>query len=319
LDFSINSQQRVYLITGASGFVGANLCRRLVDLGEEVHIFVRPTSSRWRLNGFESKINIHTTDLRDSEQVRQLVATIRPTIIYHLATYGGYHYQTDIEEILQVNIFGLWNLLNSCNQIEYELFVNTGSSSEYGRKQFAMRETDMLSPNSYYAVTKVAQSLFCQHFAKENDRPIVTLRLFSVFGPFEEPNRLIPKLVMATLLDKAIDMVSADTARDFIYIDDVVDAYLKIDTLHALRGEILNIGTGIQSTLAYVVKVLEEISGKKIQARWNTMPHRPWDTDIWVADRSKMQRHLGSNPKTSLREGLTQCVRWFSENQQLYK
>lgn len=319
MDFCANSQQRVFLITGATGFVGANLCRRLVVLGEQVHILVRPTSSLWRLEGIKSKVNIHTADLCDAEQVRRLVDTIRPTIVYHLAAYGAYHYQSEVERILHVNILGLWNLLNACNQIEYQLFVNTGSSSEYGRKQFAMRETDMLSPNSYYAVAKVAQSLFCQHFAKENDRPIVTLRLFSVFGPFEEPSRLMPRLVMAALHDKPIDMVSTDTARDFIYIDDVVETYLKIDALHALRGEILNVGTGIQSTLAYVVKVLEEVSGKRIQARWNTMPHRPWDTDVWVADGSKMQRLLGSSPKTSLREGLSQCMRWFSLHQHLYK
>ena len=102
-----------------------------------------------------------------------------------------------------------------------------------------MRETDLLEPNSYYAVAKGAQTLLCQHVAKAEQRPITTFRLFSVYGPFEEPSRLIPTLVRLCLEGRNLTLVDPETARDFVYIDDVVDAYLRIDKLAGLCGEVM--------------------------------------------------------------------------------
>lgn len=308
----------MFLITGAAGFVGANLCRRLAQAGEEVHALVKPTTSLWRLEAIRDRLHIHTADVCDGEQINRLVEIIQPTIVYHLATHGAYHYQTAIQKILLVNVLGLWNLLNACNRVGYELFVNTGSSSEYGRKPIAMRETDLLSPNSFYAVAKSAQSLLCQYSAQASDHAIVTLRLFSVYGPYEESTRLIPQLMMAALNHACLDMVAPETARDFVYVDDVVDVYLGIEKLRPLRGEILNVGTGVQTSLAQVVSALEESSGIKLDVRWNSMPPRLWDTDVWVADVSKLRRLTGYCPQTSLREGLTRCLLWFRQHQPLY-
>jgi nucleoside-diphosphate-sugar epimerase len=154
------------------------------------------------------------------------------------------------QRILDVNVLGLWNLLDACNEVGYELFVNTGSSSEYGKKQYAMRETDQLAPDSFYAVAKAAQSLLCQHCSNSSDRPIVTFRLFSVYGPYEEPGRLFPNIMRAVIEGHSLNMVTPDTARDFIYVEDVVRAYLMIDKLKQLRGEVLNVGTGVQTSLS---------------------------------------------------------------------
>ena len=191
--------RRAYLVTGGAGFVGANLCRRLVEQGEEVHVFARETTDLWRLEGIRDRLHLHEVDIRDAARVTEAVEDIRPAVIYHLATHGAYHYQRDADTILLVNVFGFWNLVNACDRVGYELFVNAGSSSEYGRKEFAMRETDILEPDSYYAVAKSAQSLLARLCSRMTDRPIVTLRLFSVYGPWEEPTRLIPRLMMAAI------------------------------------------------------------------------------------------------------------------------
>ena len=308
-----------YLLTGAAGFVGANLCRRLLDRGEtQVHILIRPDTRTWRLDDVLNRLHVHHVDMTDEAGVRALVQKVRPNVIYHLATHGAYHYQDNADKTLRTNVLGLWNLIQACNDVGYDLFVNTGSSSEYGVKQFAMRETDAPDPTSFYAVAKAAQSLLCQHVGRSGDRAIITLRLFSAYGPYEEPTRLIPNLAMSALERRPIDMVSPETVRDFVYVDDVVDAYLEVDKLKQLRGEILNVGTGVQTSLRQLVSRLEAVHGAPIHARWGQMEARTWDTNVWVADVSKLRRAIGSVPSTTVSEGLTRCLPWFHEHRALY-
>jgi nucleoside-diphosphate-sugar epimerase len=309
---------RRFLVTGATGFIGANLCRRLVEQGEEVHVIVRRQSNRWRIADLAGNLHMHEADICEADEVERVFAAARPDVIYHLATHGAYSYQTDGQQILITNVFGLWNLLQSAKKRGYELFVNTGSSSEYGQKDFAMREADVLEPNSFYAVAKSAQSLLCQHSSRMNELPIVTLRLFSVYGPWEEPKRFIPTLMMAAIEGRPIDMVSRETARDFVHIDDVVDAYLMIDKLKVLRGEILNVGTGVQDSVAQVVQAMEEVISGRVDATWGKMAPRTWDSDVWVADASKLRRLTGFTPRTTIREGLARSLPWFRSHMQFY-
>ncbi len=311
--------KRVYLVTGGAGFVGANLCRRLAEQGEEVHLFVRPTTDLWRLADIADRLRLHTVDIRDAVDVAAAVEDIKPSVIYHLATHGAYHYQRDADTILLVNVFGFWNLINACERTGYELFVNTGSSSEYGRKEFAMRETDNLEPDSYYAVAKSAQSLLARLCSRMSDRPIVTLRLFSVYGPYEEPTRLIPRVMAAALFGEPIRMVDPSTARDFVYVDDVVNAFLDFENLSGLRGEILNVGTGVQSNLRDVIETTQTLVNHPLPVEWGAMPARPWDSDRWVADASKLRRLTGACPRTTLREGLEKCLGWFADHRDLYR
>lgn len=311
-------ESRRFLLTGASGFVGANLCRRLVARGEEVHVFLRSASRPWRLEGVLDQVTVHAVDLRDAVQVEHAVQRIQPDVIYHLATHGAYPEQRDADTILLTNVFGFWNLLESCDRAGYELLVNTGSSSEYGRKAYAMRESDVLEPDSYYAVAKAAQSLLSRHRSRESGLPIVTLRLFSVYGPYEEPTRLIPRLMMASLEGNPVDMVSAGTARDFVYVDDVVDAFLDVDGLRALAGEILNVGTGVQSSLREVVDAVQALAGHPLDVHWGALPPRSWDSEVWVADISKIRRLTAYEPRTLLQEGLRKTLDWFREHRNLY-
>ena len=181
-----------------------------------------------------------------------------------------------------------------------------------------MRETDLLEPASYYAVTKCAQTLLCRHMAKEEKRPIVTLRPFSVYGPYEEPTRFIPTLMKSLLLTKKMDLVAPTVARDYIYVDDMVDAYVKIDTLKKNPGECFNIGTGVQSTTREVVDTTVHVTGKTTTFQWGHMKNRAWDTKTWVADRTKAKKLLRWTPKTPLREGLKKTWAWFQKNSHYY-
>jgi nucleoside-diphosphate-sugar epimerase len=308
-----------FLITGAAGFVGANLCRRLVQGGHEVHIVVKPTTRMWRIQDILGRLHVHRVDLTDAVSVDAVVNAVRPTIVYHLATHGAYPHQSEAEQILRTNVLGLWNLIRACSRGPCELLVNTGSSSEYGSKLCAMRETDRLDPSSFYGVAKAAQSLLCRHVGRTGTRAIVTLRLFSVYGPYEEPGRLIPNLMLAALDRTPIDMVSPDTARDFVYVDDVVDLYLEIEKLKGVGGEILNVGTGQQTDLRQLVATQAAVGGESIQARWETLRPRAWDTPIWVADISRLRRLMGRVPRTGVEEGLSRTLAWFRENHRFYR
>jgi len=307
------------IVTGAAGFIGANLCRRLIDAGARVHALVRPGGDAWRLDGITDRLRVHQVDITDGPRVKSVVSSIRANVIYHLATHGAYPFQDEPEQILLTDVFGLWNVLNACNEVGYDLFVNAGSSSEYGAKISAMRESDLLEPNSYYAVAKAGQTLLCQHISRIHDRPIVTFRPFSVYGPFEEPTRLIPKLMCAALDDEPIDMVNPDTCRDFIYIDDVLDACLMVDGLKVLRGSVLNVGTGIQTSLKELVDATGALSGRPVRARWSAMAPRMWDTNVWVADISQIRRLTGWRPRVTLEQGLRKSLEWFGRHRELYR
>jgi len=299
-----------FFVTGATGFVGSCLTRKLVEIGCEVHALVRQGADRWRLHGLEERLNLHIGDLTDPDQLRGIVTAVQPSIIYHLAVHGAYSDQTDADQIILTDVFGTWNLLKACAEVDYKVFVNTGSSSEYGFKQHAMRETDLLEPNSYYAVAKSAQTLVCGHMARADRRPINTFRLFSVYGPYEAPGRLIPTVIGRCLRGQDLEMVSPDTARDFIYVEDVVEACLQVGQLSLQCGEVFNIGTGVQSTLRDVVRLALQSTGANVKVKWGSMPARIWDAETWLADGSKVRRVLKWAPKTSLASGIEKTVHW---------
>jgi len=307
-----------FLLTGASGFIGSVLLRKLLDQGHDVHLILREQSNTWRIDDLLKNVTVHQSDLSNLNELKKIIQISKPEVIYHLATNGAYSYQKDANQIIETNILGTWNLIQACNDIDYKLFVNTGSSSEYGYKSYAMRETDIVEPASYYAVTKCAQTLLCSHIARQEKRAIVTIRPFSVYGPYEEPKRLMPTLMKALMFNEEMNLVAPETARDQIYVDDIVDAYLKIDELKNNPGEYFNIGTGVQSTIKEVIDTAIKVSKKTAQFKWGTMENRSWDTNNWVADISKARQLLNWTPKISLENGIKLSWNWFQKNYHFY-
>lgn len=306
------------IITGGTGFVGANLARRLLVEGHEVHLLARPSHAEWRIEEIKREVALHTVDLRDKESLESTVKAIRPERVFHLAAYGAYPSQADVHKMVATNITGTINLVEACLKAGFEAFVNTGTSSEYGFKAFAPKEDELLEPNSDYAVTKAGATLFCSHLARKHKANLCTLRLYSVYGPYEEPSRLIPALIMRGLDGELPPLADPDSAHDFVYVDDVCDAYIMAAARPVEEhGAIYNVGTGRQTTLREAVDTARRLMAITVEPEWNSMPERPWDTKSWKADNSRIKGALGWRPRHSFEEGFRKTLDWFREHAEI--
>src|SRR5262249_8351750 len=184
---------------------------------------------------------------------------------------------------------------DACVRAEPRAIVNTGSSSEYGFKDHPPAESEPLEPTSVYGVAKAAATLLCTSVGRERGLPVTTLRLYSVYGEWEEPGRFVPALAEAALRGTLPALASPTVARDFVWVGDVVEAYLLAA---ARRGAaaVYNVGSGSQTTLAEAVDAARRVLGVAEEPSWGSMADRSWDTDTWVADVSKIERELGWRP-----------------------
>jgi dolichol-phosphate mannosyltransferase len=257
-------------------------------------------------------VTLHEVCLHDAEAVSSLTGSIRADWIFHLAAHGAYSWQTDWEQMVRTNLQGTMSLVSGALQTGFEAFVNAGSSSEYGFKDHAPAETEMLEPNSNYAVTKAAATLYCRHMAQTHRVHLPTLRLYSVFGPYEEPRRLFPQLIAHGLKQQWPPLADPDAARDFVYVDDVVEAFLRAaQTRTDEWGPIYNVGTGIQTSIGDVAATARKILEIGTEPVWNTMPKRAWDANTWVSDNRKIRTQIGWKPRVNLEEGFRLMVEWY--------
>lgn len=300
-----------FLVTGGSGFVGANLVRRLLDLGAQVHVVLRDPGRAWRLADVLERLTVHEASLVDGEGIARAVEAARPGVVYHLAAYGAYEHQADPTLILQTNILGTRQLIAACQRTGVGLLVSTGSSSEYGFKSAPMRESDVLEPNSFYAVAKAAQTHLCRLASARGELATVTLRLFSIYGPWEEPTRLMPTILRRARAGEPLEMTSPETARDFVYVDDVVRLMLDVPRLREQSGGVFNAGSGIQTRLKEVVEIVLDVTGRRLAVGWGEFKARQWDTNCWVADPNLARERLGWEARTTVRAGLEQMAEWM--------
>jgi len=152
------------LITGAAGFIGSNLARYFVDRKSEVNIIIKKNTNIWRIKDIISKLNVFYGDLTNKKRITNIIKQIKPKTIFHLATHGAYPDQNCAEKIKKIALDSTIHLVNQCKKYSFSVFINTGSSSEYGFKRKSMRENDVLEPNSYYSVFKCAVDFVINHF-----------------------------------------------------------------------------------------------------------------------------------------------------------
>jgi dolichol-phosphate mannosyltransferase len=298
------------LVLGASGFVGANLMRSLVAVRSDVY----GTTTRkpaWRLAGLPED-RVRTVDLLIDSDLEALVDFVRPRTIFHCVAYGAYSFETDSQLIYRTNFQFITRLLPILESRSIAVFVHAGSSSEYGDNAAGPGEEGATAPNSDYAVSKVAAANLIYYHGKRRRLPCANLRLYSVFGPLEDSARLIPNVVRHGLDGKYPEFVDPAISRDFVYVDDVSEAFL--DTALNLRpddyGESFNIGTGTKTTIADVARSARKLFAIPDEPRF-TMPARRWDVPDWYANIDKARERLNWQPSTNFEDGLRHTIDWY--------
>jgi nucleoside-diphosphate-sugar epimerase len=307
------------LVTGAAGFIGSHLTERLVTLGHTVRgldcftdYYARAlkeiNARAVRAAGVEIlPLDLATDDLGD--------ALAGVDVVYHLAAQPGISASTPFETYLRNNIIATHRLLTAIKALKpWPLVVNIGTSSIYGGDATGP-ETRVPEPTSAYGVTKLAAEQLVLAEARDSHLPACSLRLFSVYGPRERPEKLYPKLIHSILVDEPFPLFEGSEAheRSYTYVGDIVDGLVAVlDHADACQGQILNIGTDQVMTTGEGIRIVEEVIGR--QARIEHKPRRPGDQERTHACIEKARRLLGYDPRTTAREGLAVEVAWYRES-----
>ena len=223
---NILSLQGPIVIFGAGGFIGSNLFRNILKYRQDVIAVTSKDFITWRLDDLNLE-KIVCCDITEKKQLQDLFEKYHFKTIFDYAAYGAYSSQNNTEQIYKTNLLGLINIIEVAEQFSIHSFVHAGSSSEYGLNCAAPAESDTLTPNSHYAVSKVSGAYLVKFYGTIKDFPITNLRFYSIYGPYEDPDRLIPQLITKGNEGKFPPLVQPDISRDFVYIDDAVLASLK--------------------------------------------------------------------------------------------
>lgn len=310
LEAKVKRLQGPMLVLGASGFIGANLLRTLSRYRDDVY----GTASRlpaWRLEDLRSE-NIIVTDLLVDSNLDAMLDNVKPRTVFDCVGYGGYSFETDAGLIYETNFNLISRLLGRLERRTIACYVHAGSSSEYGDNASRPREDSPTFPNSHYAVSKAATANLIHFFGKKRKLPCVNLRLYSVYGPLEDSSRLIPNLIRSGLAGEYPELVDPRVSRDFVYVDDVTDAFVTIagDVDDRNFGESFNIGTGAKTTIGDLAVIARDLFGLEQEPRY-TMPNREWDLSDWYSDPSKVSERFGWQARTQVREGLSLTIEWY--------
>lgn len=297
------------LITGGSGFIGACLARDLIAAGANVHLLLRPEFRDWRLRDVVDQFTPHWADLRDADGVRRAVESCRPDVVYNLATHGAYPTQNDRAAIFATNMQGTLNLIDALAKRDYRAFVHAGSSSEYGFKNEPMREDDVLESRSDYAIGKAAATLMVLAEAFKG-KPNTVVRVFSAYGPWEEPSRLVPYVMDSCARGENPRVTSGHQPRDFIYVNDVVDLLKLAAQVPEAKGKILHAGTGTQSRVRDMIETIVAVTGNRVQPQYGTAKMHAQEPTAWVASIDKTTALTGWRPRYDLASGVQAMWQW---------
>lgn len=310
----INELDGPILIIGASGFVGSNLLRQCLETRDDVvgTIF---SGNSWRLDQIPAT-NIAQLNLEDPVSMAALLHRLQPKTVFDCSSFGAYSFEQDFERIHSTNYLSFIRVMEEVADCDLTAYIHAGSSSEYGLNATAPSELDELIPNSHYAVSKAATSQAISYFGRLRGVPVANLRLYSVYGPYEDSSRLIPVLCEHSLRGELPTFAQNDVARDFVYIDDVVEAFVDtaLQMCPEIEGGSFNIGTGIQTSLADLADTSKRLFGIEAIPKFSISEGRAWDVNNWFADTTKANKLIKWSARTNLEEGLKKTQDWWQNH-----
>lgn len=288
------------LVTGGTGFIGSHLLTRLCEAQAHVHAVSRePQSDARNIQWFEG-------DISDLSTTQSLLKAVKPQIIYHCAGHvvGGRGAEA-VVPTFQCNLGTTVNLLTCAQAVGCDRFILAGSLEEPSSND------DDVAPSSPYAVTKWASSAYARMFHALYQFPAVILRVFMVYGPGQRDlNKLIPYVITSLLKGEEPKLTSGQRAIDWIYVDDVVEAFLAAALANGVEGKTIDIGSGRTETVRKLVRRLAGLMNQGDAPSFGSRPDRPME-QVRVADLHAAEQLLGWTPSVPLEEGLKRTIEWY--------
>jgi len=307
-----------FLVTGGAGFIGSNICRKLVSQGCFVRVLDNLlTGKKSNLAGVIEKIEFMEADMGDSQVAHAAMRDI--DVVLHQGALPSVPRSVDDPALTHQHcVDATFTLLLAARDAEVKRFVYAASSSAYGDAPTSPKvETMPPNPLSPYAVGKLVGEYYCSVFCKVFGVETVSLRYFNVFGPYQDPSSqyaaAIPAFVTAIIRNQPPTIYGdGEQSRDFTYIDNVVEANLLAARAKRTSGEVINIACGQAITVNAIIDMINQLLGKKVKPTY--VPARPGDVKHSLADITLARRLIGFKPTVQFREGLEKAINWYRDN-----
>lgn len=310
------------IVIGANGFIGANLTKYFVEKGFEVHVVVRNKSNCWRISNLFSRISVHEMPVIAEDKVQEIFKSVKPDAIINATGLVSGISMDNSHQVIESNFTLSVLLINAFSTSGIDaIFVNTGSSYEYGYSSCPLKETDMGEPIGVYGITKRAATEYAKLVSRKLKKKILTLRLFTPYGYYDVPNRLIPQVSLSLIRGKIPDVREPQSGRDFIFIDDLCRIYEEVmkrrENLE--YGDIINVGTGKLFGVMDVVKILLKINHMSSESLSFSESESTGNVKFFLqSDNTKLETLIGKIAFTELETGLSLTNDWFKLNEYRY-
>lgn len=316
---------RPVLVTGAGGFIGSRLCERLVEIGAEVRVLVRYTSdgdAGWLdRSPIRGEIDVRRGDLADRDSVFDAVRDRE--IVFHLGALIAIPYSyLAPESYVRTNILGTLNVLQTVRELGVARLIHTSTSEVYGSAQFVpMTEAHPLVGQSPYSASKIAADKLAESYHRSFGTPVVTLRPFNTFGPRQSARAVIPAIAVQLLAGRPVRLGDTRPTRDFVFVDDTVDAFLRAAALPGIEGLTVHTGGGREIAIGDLPAMIAAAAGLPVEVEADPQRMRPAASEVerLHADASLAKDRLGWTPSISVEEGLARTVAFIRDNPALYR
>lgn len=316
---------RRVLVTGAGGFIGSRLCERLVEVGADVRTLVRYTSdgeAGWLdRSPIRGEIDVRRGDLADRDSVYDAVKDRE--IVFHLGALIAIPYSyLAPESYVRTNILGTLNVLQAVRELGVQRLVHTSTSEVYGSAQFVpMTEAHPLVGQSPYSASKIAADKLAESYHRSFETPVVTLRPFNTFGPRQSARAVIPAIAVQLLAGRPVKLGDTRPTRDFVFVDDTADAFLRAATAPGIEGLTVHTGGGREIAIGDLPAMIGAAAGLPIEVEADPQRIRPAASEVerLHADASLAKERLGWTPSISVEEGLARTVAFIRDNPGLYR